>query len=172
HRLRGAMEWLAVAMGCSVALLLGACGGGMSNPLVRPDFIVGDISRALYDGSDDDLLTAGLGKSGLQGAAPPIADPANPTAAELRRLAIYNNYRALVDVNMNGGYGVLYGPNVDVNGAATTNTGKIAGNEYLAYADDGSGNENVTMMAQIPSSFDAANPCIVTATSSGSRGVY
>jgi len=31
---------------------------------------------------------------------------------------------------------------------------------------------NVTMMVQVPSSFDQGKPCIVTATSSGSRGVY
>ena len=42
--------------------------------------------------------------------------PANPTVAELRRLAIYNNYRALVDIAANGGYGTLYGPNVDADG--------------------------------------------------------
>src|SRR5207245_5810903 len=86
--------------------------------------------------------------------------------------AIYNNYRALVDVNTNRGYGSLYGPNVDGNGNATTSEGKIAGSEYLAYADDGTGTRNVTMMAQVPATFDPKNPCIVTAASSGSRGVY
>ena len=106
------------------------------------------------------------------GAAPPIAVPTAPTAAELRRLAIYINYRALVDVTTKGGYGVLYGPNIDVNGNPTLGEGKIAGTEYLAYADDGTGKQNVTMMVQIPTSFNAAAPCIVTAPSSGSRGVY
>ena len=63
-----------------------------------PDFIQGDISQTSYDGITDDLLTAGLGASGLASApGPAFADPLNPTAAELRRLAIYNNYRALVD---------------------------------------------------------------------------
>ena len=42
-------------------------------------------------GSGDDLLTAGLGAAGLQGAAPVVTDPTDP--AQLRRLAIYNNYR-------------------------------------------------------------------------------
>ncbi len=28
------------------------------------------------------------------------------------------------------------------------------------------------MLVQIPSTFDKANPCIITAPSSGSRGVY
>src|SRR5213075_1399576 len=111
-----------------------AMGGRDSTTNVKPAFIAGAIGRMSYDGVADDLLTAGLGKSGLQGAAPAVADPVNPTAAELRRLAIYNNYRALVDVNANGGYGTLYGPDVDANGNVTTSEGKIAGIEYIAYA--------------------------------------
>ena len=157
------------AWAAAAAMLLGSCAS-IGN--IRPDFVVGPIRQATYDGTTDDLLTAGLGKSGLQGAAPPVADPAHPTVAELRRLAIYNNYRGLVDVNPNGGYGTLYGPNVDAKGNATATEGKIAGTEYLAFADDGSGRQNVTMMVQIPSSFDPRNPCVVAAPSSGSRGVY
>ena len=69
---------------------------------------------------------------------------------------------------------MLYGPNIDVNGVSTLGQGKIAGTEYLAYADDGTGKKNVTLMVQVPNTFgNPANPpCIVTATSSGSRGVY
>ncbi|MEQ9547123.1 MAG: 3-hydroxybutyrate oligomer hydrolase family protein [Marinobacter sp.] len=63
-----------------------------------PEFISSDIRQAWYDGLTDDLLTAGLGADGLASATPPAFDDAlNPTPAELRRLAIYNNYRALVD---------------------------------------------------------------------------
>lgn len=138
-----------------------------------PAFIVPDSLRVTsYDGVTDDLLTAGLGKTGLAGPAPTIADPAHPSAAELRRLAIWSNYRALVDMTATGGYGQFWGPNVDLNGNDTLGEGKIAGTEYLAYADDGSGRRNVTLLVQVPNSFDPANPCIVTATSSGSRGVY
>ena len=98
--------------------------------------------------------------------------PANPTAAELRRLTIWNNYRALADMSTNGGYGVLYGPNIDLQGQNTLGEGKIAGEECLAYADDGTGRKNVTMMVQIPASFDPRHACIVAGPSSGSRGVY
>ncbi|HET9579624.1 MAG TPA: 3-hydroxybutyrate oligomer hydrolase family protein [Usitatibacter sp.] len=162
----------------ATSLIVAACGGSGGNdndigiPNVRPDFIKGGIISTTYDGASDDLLTAGLGKSGLAGAAPVPANPAAPTAAELRRIAIYNNYRALVDIAAAGGYGTLYGPNVDAAGNVTTGEGKIAGEEHLAYADDGTGRQNVTLMVQIPASFDPANACIVTATSSGSRGVY
>jgi hydroxybutyrate-dimer hydrolase len=167
-----------IAVLSALSLALASCGGGSGDrdiavPNVKPDFIKGNIITTNYDGTSDDLLTAGLGKTGLGSATPPVpANPASPTAAELRKIAIYNNYRALVDIAAAGGYGTLYGPNVDANGTVTTSEGKIAGEEDIAYADDGTGRQNVTMMVQIPSTFDVNNPCIVTATSSGSRGVY
>jgi hydroxybutyrate-dimer hydrolase len=143
------------------------------NENVRPDYVKGTIVATTYDGNSNDLLTGGLGKSGLGSATPPaVASASAPTVAELRTLAIYNNYRALVDMTVNGGYGVLYGPNIDVNGQSTLGEGKVAGDEYIAYADDGTGTQNVTMMVQVPSSFSLDNPCIVSAVSSGSRGVY
>jgi hydroxybutyrate-dimer hydrolase len=140
--------------------------------LNRPPESLRDISSVSYDGSSDDLLTAGLGKTGLAGTTPAYVDPNNPTAAELRRNAIYANYRAVLDINANSGYGTLYGPNVDKNNVAGAGEGKIAGKEYLAYSDDGSGRKNVTLMVQIPATFDVNNPCIVSGTSSGSRGIY
>jgi hydroxybutyrate-dimer hydrolase len=157
--------------------LLAACSSGsgdepLGDPNVRPAYLRGTIVSTTYDGAADDLLTAGLGKSGLAGVAPAVVTPTSPTVAELRRIAIYNNYRALVDMTANGGYGSLYGPNVDTFGTPTTGEGKIAGEEHLVYADDGSGRENVTLMVQIPASFSLERPCIVSATSSGSRGIY
>jgi hydroxybutyrate-dimer hydrolase len=134
---------------------------------------IGEVRVTSYDGASDDLLTAGLGKSGLQSAsAPAYADALQPSAAELRRAAIYNSYRGLVDTTAAGGYGTLYGPNVSAAGVATSGEGQVAGVEYLAYADSGDGLQNVAVLAQVPASFDPKNPCIVTATSSGSRGVY
>jgi len=172
-RLSGAIV-LALTM---AALGLTACHGGDnsngSQSNLLPSFISGSVRTQTYDGSSDDLLTAGLGKTGLASATPPgIANAAAPSAAELRRLAIYSNYRALVDMSANGGYGRFWGPNVDLNGNDTLGEGKIAGKEYLAFADDGSGKLNVSLLVQIPTSFNPDQPCIVTATSSGSRGVY
>src|ERR1700681_1437513 len=65
----------------------------------RPAFVPGIITRTHYDGVSNDLLTGGLGKSGLaDGLHPPLPnDPKRSTAEELRKLAIYNNYRAIVD---------------------------------------------------------------------------
>jgi hydroxybutyrate-dimer hydrolase len=155
----------------SLLALAAACGGKDTNQL-PPSIRASTVSTTAYDGNSDDLLTAGLGKTGLAGAAPAPADPANPTVAELRRLAIYNNYRALVDMTAAGGYGSLYGPNVDVSGANTLGEGKIAGEEWIALAYEGAANGSATLMVQVPATFDPKNSCIVTATSSGSRGVY
>jgi hydroxybutyrate-dimer hydrolase len=160
----------AVLLSCGLAV---ACGGGDDAPLnVKPSY-VGNVTVTEYDGNTDDLLTAGLGRTGLASVlAPTIADPGQPTAAELRRLAVYNNYRALVDMTTAGGYGRFYGPNIDTQGNDTLGEGRVPGVEFLAFSDDGSGQENVTLLVQVPANFNPDQPCIVTATSSGSRSVY
>ncbi len=171
QRIAGALVFVPVT---AASLLLAGCFGEDTytpESNTKPAF-VGTVTKSSYDGTSNDLLTAGLGKTGLAGGAPAVANPTAPTPTELRTLAIYNNYRALVDIATNGGYGSLYGPNIDVNGNPTLGEGMVAGTEYIAYADDGSGKQNVTMMVQIPASFNAASACMVTATSSGSRGVY
>jgi hydroxybutyrate-dimer hydrolase len=161
-----------MAAAALTTLVLSGCATRPLDTNTLPAGVIGSIAEKVYDGSTDDLLTAGLGKTGLMGAAPAYAVPAAPTAAELRRNAIYNNYRALVDYTAAGGMGTLYGPNIDLNGGNTLGEGKVAGREYIATLDDGTGRQNVTLMVQVPDSFDAKKPCIVTATSSGSRGVY
>jgi hydroxybutyrate-dimer hydrolase len=132
-----------------------------------------DILVRQYDGNSDDLLTAGLGKTGIGAAQPPAPkDAANPTVKEIRQRTIYVNYRALIDATPTGGYGRFFGPNVDLNGNDTLGEGKVAGEEYLALIKDKSGKVTATLMVQIPSAFSPSNPCIVAAASSGSRGVY
>ncbi|WP_081059862.1 D-(-)-3-hydroxybutyrate oligomer hydrolase [Burkholderia stagnalis] len=171
-----ASRFIAVCTSVLATTVLAGCNGDdtvkpQANQL--PAFVASDVQTTTYDGNTDDLLTGGLGKTGLALTTPPaFANSANPTAAELRRLAIWSNYRALVDMSSNGGYGRFWGPNVDLAGNDTLGEGKIAGTEYLAFADDGSGTQNVSLLVQVPAGFDPAHPCIVTATSSGSRGVY
>ena len=154
-------------------LALAACGSNHApEELNQMPGYLGTITRADYDGKTNDLLTAGLGKTGLAGAAPAYANTEQPTPLELRRNAIYANYRAVLDIAGNSGYGTLYGPNVDASGNVGTGEGLVAGSEYIAYADDGTGKKNVTLMVQVPASFDPEHACIVTGTSSGSRGIY
>ena len=171
---------LAAALGAS-SLLLAGCGDNLPEPNVlaadtTPQGVTVYSANAPGAGSTaatQDLLTAGLGRSGLgAAAAPTYADPLNPTALELRRNAIYANYRALVDYTAKGGYGTLYGPNVDVAGNVTTNEGLIPGREYIATVDDGSGRKQTVVAVQVPDSFNRDAPCLVLGPSSGSRGVY
>ncbi len=171
----------ATTMALGVGLLAGC--GGSDGTTVTNDLPAGvtQHSVTLYPattrGTGDaaatqDLLTAGLGRSGLGTAAPAYAAPLAPTALELRRNAIHGNYRGLVDISANGGYGTLYGPNVDAAGTVTTNEGLIPGREYMASLDDGTGRKRVVMAVQVPDSFDQTAPCVVVGPSSGSRGVY
>jgi hydroxybutyrate-dimer hydrolase len=155
-----------------LVLAVTASAASADNPL--PSFVVpGSLEHMDYDGLTDDLLTAGLGASGLASAvAPAYANPANPTAAELRRNAIWNAYRGLVDMTPGGGYGVLWGPNLDANYHDTGSQGLVAGREYLVLTDDGTGSNFQTVMVQIPATFNTAAPCLITGPSSGSRNVY
>ncbi|HNR21973.1 MAG TPA: 3-hydroxybutyrate oligomer hydrolase family protein [Steroidobacteraceae bacterium] len=115
---------------------------------------VGEPIRYEFDGVTDDLLTAGLGAAGLLGPAPGFADARNPGALELRRRAIYMNYRGLADL-----------------AAAPGGGSAVAGVELLVglYTPETGAS---TAMLQIPRDFDTANPCLVAVASSGSRGIY
>lgn len=174
----------AARLTCSLGMAGGLLVGCSSNDGRRATTIPANVTQqsvtvypATTPGSGtttatQDLLTGGLGKTGLAAAAPAYGDPLAPTALELRRNALHSNYRGLVDTTAAGGYGRLYGPNVDVSGTATAGEGLIPGREYVATLDDGSGRKRVTIAVQVPDTFDPAAPCIVLGPSSGSRGVY
>lgn len=145
-------------------------------PIIR-----GSVKITVYDGVTDDLLSAGLGFAGLQTAAgvvaPPFADPQNPTPAELRRRAIFNNYRGIVDTVAAGGFGFLWGPGSPGSPTfdAPVKAGLIPGVEYKAYLrfHEWHGHvNNVPAAVQIPRHFNRRKPCIVLAAPSGSRSLY
>ncbi|KAF1687537.1 hydrogenase [Pseudoxanthomonas broegbernensis] len=111
---------------------------------------------------DDDLLTAGLGAEGLRATAPPaFADAAHPAAAELRRRAIWSNWRGIADLSPGGGYGRLYG-----------SFASMPGREYSALARVPGARHPHRVLVQVPDAFDAGRRCVVVAPSSGSRGIY
>lgn len=110
----------------------------------------------------DDLLTAGLGLDGLRKATPPaFADPAHPTPHELRRRAIWSNWRGIADLVPGGGYGEWYG-----------STANVPGREFTALAMLPGRRHPHRVLVQVPDAFDAAKPCVVVTASSGSRGIY
>ena len=165
-----------LSLAAAAALLFGIS----SAPVLADDTPVerGSVKVTAYDGVTDDLLSAGLNLAGLVSAVPPgFAEPTNPTAAELRRRAIYNNYRAIVDPVPAGGMGLLWGP-----GSAGSPTfpapvvpGLIPGVEYKAYLrapDRHPHVNNIPAAVQIPRHFNRDKPCIVAAAPSGSRSFY
>src|SRR3546814_5102135 len=108
----------------------------------------------------DDLLTAGLGLDGLRAMVPPaFADAAHPTAPELRRRAIWSNWRGIADLVPGGGYGTLYGTTQAVPGRAFSALVKVEG-----------ASQTHRVLVQVHDAFDAARSRVVVATASGSPG--
>jgi hydroxybutyrate-dimer hydrolase len=110
----------------------------------------------------DDLLSAGLGLAGLRALAPPaFADAAAPTPAELRRRAIWSNWRGIADLAPGGGYGEVYG-----------SVAPVPGREFSALATVPGARQPHRVLVQVPDAFDRKRRCVLVAPSSGSRGVY
>ena len=110
----------------------------------------------------DDLLTAGLGLDGLRAmAAPAFADAEHPTPQELRRRAIWSNWRGIADLTPGGGYGQWYG-----------SVASVPGREFSALATVPGAHQPHRVLTQVPDAFDQAKRCVVVTASSGSRGIY
>lgn len=111
---------------------------------------------------NDDLLTAGLGAEGLRAMTPPaFADVTAPTPAELRRRALWANWRGIADLAPGGGYGTLYG-----------STATVAGREFSAFATLPGARQPHRVLVQVPDAFNLKRRCVVVTAASGSRGVY
>src|SRR5260370_28577412 len=73
------------------------------------------------------------------------------------------NYRGLVDVTADGGFGTFFG---------APGHALVAGVELLFAIRTPDGSATTTGLLQIPRGFDPQNPCLVAVASSGSRGIY
>jgi hydroxybutyrate-dimer hydrolase len=124
------------------------------------DFVPGEVRVTRHRGHDD-LLSAGLGLTALAGAPVPFADPAHPTAAELRRRAIQMSWKGIADLGPLGGYGTVYG-----------DVPAVPGREYQAFAWIPGAHQPHRVLLQAPDNFDKAKRCLVVTASSGSRGIY
>ncbi len=110
----------------------------------------------------DDLLTAGLGLAGLRAVLPPgFANVEQPTPAELRRRALWSNWRGIADLAPGGGYGEVYG-----------SVANVPGREFSAFATVAGAQQPHRVLVQVPDGFDHAKRCIVVTASSGSRGIH
>ncbi len=147
---------------CACAALLAMLAGCASTPNPSGKTAMFSEQRATEHRGDDDLLTAGLGLAGLRAMVPPaFADAARPTPAELRRRALWANWRGIADLAPGGGYGELYG-----------HLSAVPGREFSAFAHVPGARQPHRVMVQLPDAFDAGKRCVVVTASSGSRGIY
>ena len=124
------------------------------------EFLTSPIRETTHRGTDD-LLSAGLGLEGLRGGPAAFADAAAPTAQELRRRAIQNNWKGIADLRPAGGYGEVYGA-----------VPAVPGREYQAFARIPGARAAHRLLVQVPDAFDARARCLIVSASSGSRGIY
>ena len=156
--LRGCILCLAVLAGCASRP---AADTGRA-PLRHQDPAMFSQPRHSVHRDGDDLLSAGLGLDGLRLPTPPaFADAAAPTAAELRRRALWSNWRGIADLAPGGGYGTLYG-----------GVPPVPGREFHALARVPGARQPHRVLVQVPDHFDTARRCVVVTASSGSRGIY
>ncbi|MEX2497776.1 MAG: 3-hydroxybutyrate oligomer hydrolase family protein [Wenzhouxiangellaceae bacterium] len=150
-------------------LLLAACNDNnphmpdtapnVPDSMRESDVPVSDVRETQHrDG--DDLLSAGLGLAGLRRPAPQMTDSRMDRSAALRRLAIHSNYNGLVDLTATGGF------------EASATLPDVPGREFQAFAKVRPDAQPFRVLLQLPDAFDPAEPCLVVAPASGSRGVY
>lgn len=127
-----------------------------------------EVEQAHADAATDrierqlnDLASSGLGVGGIDGPPPEFADPEAPTPEELRRLAMHNNYRSLLDITEGSGFGTESGPLQPVPGTEILAWRKLEGMTYPH-----------AVALELPDNFNTESPCLVAAPASGSRGVY
>lgn len=141
----------------AAALLLVATVSACSHAPMKTNAIDDGPVRITVHRDGDDLMTAGLGRAGLLAPTPPpVADAAAPTASELRRRAIYANWRGIA--------------------AIATSTYEtlpaVPGREYATLVRTPGAREPHRVVVQVPDAFDRARRCLVVAPASGSRGAY
>jgi hydroxybutyrate-dimer hydrolase len=147
---------------CVFAAAVALLAGCASTPASREAPSMFTEQRATDHRDGDDLLTGGLGLAGLRAMVPPaFADPVHPTPAELRRRALWANWRGIADLVPGGGYAGLYG-----------SVANVPGREFSAYATVPGATQPHRVMLQLPDAFDADKRCVVVTASSGSRGIY
>lgn len=140
---------------CLATLAVAGCTAAPSrdvalNPLPG---LEGEVVVTRHAG-DDDLMTAGLGLQGLRQMLPPAS--ADADAAEWRRRSIWSSWRGIADLRP----------------GSLDELATVPGREFSAQLRLPGDNEPHRVVMQLPDHFDVANPCLMVAPASGSRGVY
>lgn len=145
----------------AVLVMSAALAAAMAVPAAATEALRGvTVLRHLtYDGVTDDLV-------GLAAKPAPYVDPLHPTAMELRRATLVPRSDAA------SGWGRLFGPTIDAaSGQSYPDGGRVAGEEYLAYAQAPDGGKSAVLL-QIPAKLSRDRRCILAVPQSGSFGIY
>ncbi len=147
---------------CAFVAAIALLAGCASVPSTTSEARMFSQQRNTDHRDGDDLLTSGLGLAGLRAMVPPaFADAEHPTPAELRRRALWSNWRGIADLAPGGGYVELYG-----------SVANVPGREFSAFAKVTGASQPHRVLLQLPDGFDAKKRCVVVTASSGSRGIY
>ena len=114
----------------------------------------GEVVETRHEGNDD-LLSAGLGLDGLRQL--PLPPSPSPNLSELRRRAIWSNWRGIADLRPS---------------TMTEPLPSVPGREFSAHLRLPGDRHAHRVLLQVPDSFDPERPCLLVAPASGSRGVY
>lgn len=151
-----------LALLAGAILLAGACAAPSTRTGADAAAAIEAELPASLHRDGDDLLTAGLGADGLRAMTPPaFANPDAPSAEELRRRAIWSNWRGIADLAPDGGYGERYG-----------SLQPVPGREFHALMRLPGAKQPHRVLLQLPDDYDPKQRCLVVAVSSGSRGIY
>ena len=157
RRLGAAAAFAATLVACSAA---GDEPGPADPALAAMEWLRhAEVRCTDYDGITDDLLTAGLGKRGLAGGG---AGRRRSRQPDRRRNCAASPSTTIIGRSSTSPPAAATAASTArtccADGTVTANEGLIAGTECLAYADDGSGRKNVTLMVQMPASSILAIP--------------
>lgn len=125
------------------------------------------VSKRYLDGERDDLATAGIGLDAIRNNRKPEYS-APPSAAELRKLAYFQNIRSLFALSRASGFGEIYAESTQAFDAGAA----VSGYEYIIPILYDNDRVASVAMLHMPSDFDWSSPCLVVSASSALRGVY
>ena len=108
-----------------------------------------------------DLAGSGLGLAGMRADRPAPADPLSPTDDELRQMALWTNYRGLIDITEGSGFEDRFEFLMPVPGVEVLAWRTLPGMTYPH-----------AVAVLIPDSFDVSAPCIVVVAASAVRNLY
>lgn len=140
--------------------VLVACSAPDQEAIQTDPDVGNSINQEYYIANHSDLVSAGLGLSGLRTPPPAVAEDTTPE--NLRALAFHTHYNGLSALNFPDGLGAFHDTALPV----------VPGREISTWRQLNGSTHRSRVLLQIPDTFQPQEPCLVVAPASGSRGIY